>query len=84
MKFTVEKCAWKNGKLINSTTYSMGAKVIILEEFKLRRDLADVQDVIKQADYLISLGMEIPQSDIDDLLLWELELEQLLEKYDKK
>jgi hypothetical protein len=62
----------------------MGAKVIILEEFKLRRDLADVQDVIKQADYLISLGMEIPQSDIDDLLLWELELEQLLEKYDKK
>ena len=62
----------------------MSAKVIILEEFKLRRDLADVQDVIKQADYLISLGMEIPQKDIDDLLLWELELEQLLEKYDKK
>jgi len=62
----------------------MGAKVIILEEFKLRRDLAEVQEVIEQADYLISLGMEIPQKDIDDLLLWELELEQLLEKYDKK
>lgn len=62
----------------------MSAKVIILEEFKLRRDLADVQEVIEQADYLISLGIEIPQKDIDDLLLWELELEQLLEKYDKK
>jgi len=62
----------------------MGAKVIILEEFKLRRDLADVQEVIEQADYLISLGIEIPQKDIDDLLLWEMELEQLLEKYDKK
>jgi len=62
----------------------MSAKVIILEEFKLRRDLADVQEVIEQADYLISLGIEIPQKDIDDLLLWEMELEQLLEKYDKK
>lgn len=60
----------------------MSAKVIILEEFKLRRDLADVQEVIEQADYLISLGIEIPQKDIDDLLLWEMELEQLLEKYD--
>ena len=62
----------------------MGKKVIIMEEFKLRRDLSEVQEVIEQADYLISLGLEIPQKDIDDLLLWEMELEQLLEKYDKE
>ena len=62
----------------------MSKKIIIMEEFKLRRDLSEVQEVIEQADYLISLGMEIPQKDIDDLLLWEMELEQLLEKYDKE
>lgn len=60
----------------------MSAKVIILEEFKLRRDLSEVQEVIEQADYLISIGLEIPQKDIDDLLLWEMELEDLLKKYE--
>jgi|TARA_B100000282_G_C31334008_1_gene310307 hypothetical protein len=59
-------------------------KVIILEEFKLRRDLAEVQEIIERADYLISIGLEIPQKDIDDLLLWEDELEHLLKKYDKE
>ena len=54
----------------------MNKKVVILEEFKLRRDLSEVQEIIKRADYLISIGLEIPQKDIDDLLLWEDELEQ--------
>ena len=62
----------------------MSRKVIILEEFKLRRDLSEVQEIIKRAEYLISIGLEIPQKDIDDLLLWEDELEQLLKKYDKE
>ena len=62
----------------------MSKKVIILEEFKLRRDLSEVQEIIERADYLISIGLEIPQKDIDDLLLWEDELEQLLKKYDKE
>ena len=60
----------------------MSEKVIILEEFKLRRDLSEVQEIIERADYLISIGLEIPQKDIDDLLLWEDELEQLLKKYE--
>jgi len=55
-----------------------------LEEFKLRRDLSEVQEIIKKAEYLISIGLEIPQKDIDDLLLWEDELEHLLKKYDKE
>lgn len=62
----------------------MSKKVVILEEFKLRRDLSEVQEIIKRADYLISIGLEIPQKDIDDLLLWEDELEHLLKKYDKE
>tara|TARA_R100001224_G_C3992025_1_gene139606 strand:- start:548 stop:736 length:189 start_codon:yes stop_codon:yes gene_type:complete len=61
----------------------MSAKIIILEEFKLRRDLSEVQEIIERANHLISIGLEIPQSDIDDLLLWEMELEQLLKKYEK-
>ena len=62
----------------------MSKKVIILEEFKLRRDLAEVQEIIERADYLISIGLDIPQKDIDDLLLWEMELKDLLKKYDKE
>jgi len=62
----------------------MSKKVIILEEFKLRRDLSEVQEIIERADYLISIGLEIPQKDIDDLLLWEDELEHLLKKYEKE
>jgi hypothetical protein len=55
-----------------------------MEEFKLRRDLAEVQEIIERADYLISIGLDIPQKDIDDLLLWEMELKDLLKKYDKE
>ena len=62
----------------------MSAKIVIMEEFKLRRDLAEVQEIIKRADYLISIGLDIPQKDIDDLLLWEMELKDLLKKYDKE
>ena len=62
----------------------MSKKVVILEEFKLRRDLSEVQEIIKRAEYLISIGLEIPQKDIDDLLLWEDELEHLLKKYEKE
>jgi len=60
----------------------MSKKVIILEEFKLRKDLSEVQEIIKRAEYLISIGLEIPKKDIEDLLLWEDELEELLKKYD--
>ena len=59
----------------------MSDKVVILEEFKLKRDLAEVQQYIEQANYFISIGLEIPQEDIDDLLLWEMELQDLLKKY---
>ena len=62
----------------------MSKKVIIMEEFKLRRDLSEVQEIIERADYLISIGLDIPQKDIDDLLLWEDELEHMLKKYDKE
>ena len=62
----------------------MSAKIVIMEEFKLRRDLAEVQEIIERADYLISIGLDIPQKDVDDLLLWEMELKDLLKKYDKQ
>tara|TARA_R100000697_G_C5340926_1_gene169044 strand:- start:143 stop:337 length:195 start_codon:yes stop_codon:yes gene_type:complete len=62
----------------------MSAKIVIMEEFKLRRDLVEVQEMIERADYLISIGLDIPKKDIDDLLLWEMELKQLLKKYDKE
>tara|TARA_Y100001938_G_C7791991_1_gene282981 strand:+ start:324 stop:518 length:195 start_codon:yes stop_codon:yes gene_type:complete len=62
----------------------MSAKIVIMEEFKLRRDLVEVQEMIERADYLISIGLDIPKKDIDDLLLWEDELEELLKKYDKE
>ena len=62
----------------------MSAKIVIMEEFKLRRDLAEVQEIIERADYLISIGLDIPPKDIDDLLLWEMELKDLLKKYDKE
>ena len=62
----------------------MSAKIVIMEEFKLRRDLAEVQEIIKRADYLISIGLDIPQKDVDDLLLWEMELKDILKKYDKE
>jgi hypothetical protein len=62
----------------------MSAKLIYLEEFKLRRDLTEVQELLDRVKYLISIGLDIPQETIDDLLLWEMELEDLLQKYENE
>ena len=40
-----------------------------------------IREFLEKARYLISIGIEIPQETLDDLLLWELELEDLLEKF---
>ena len=57
------------------------SNLFYLKEFKLKKDLAEVREFLEQARYLISIGIEIPQETLDDLLLWEIELEDLLEKF---
>ena len=38
--------------------------------------------ILDRVKYLISIGLDVPQETIDDLLLWEMELEGLLEKFE--
>ena len=54
--------------------------IVYLDEFKLKKDLAEVREHLERARYLISIGVDIPQSILEDLELWELELEEKLEK----
>tara|TARA_Y100000592_G_scaffold84259_1_gene134947 strand:+ start:113 stop:301 length:189 start_codon:yes stop_codon:yes gene_type:complete len=54
--------------------------VVYLDEFLLRRDLAEVRETLKRARYLVSIGVEVPESLLEDLQIWELELEDKLEK----
>tara|TARA_R100000455_G_C6261660_1_gene116991 strand:- start:1054 stop:1239 length:186 start_codon:yes stop_codon:yes gene_type:complete len=54
--------------------------VVYLDEFKLRKDLAEVRETLQRARYLVTIGVEVPQNVLEDLEIWELELEDRLEK----
>lgn len=54
--------------------------IVYLDEYKLRKDLAEVRETLQRARYLISIDVEIPESVLRDLELWELELEDRLKK----
>ena len=54
--------------------------IVYLDEFKLRKDLAEVRQTLERARYLVSIGVDVPETVLEDLQLWELELEDKLEK----
>ena len=54
--------------------------IVYLDEFKLRKDLAEVRETLQRARYLVTIGVEVPQNVLEDLEIWELELEDKLEK----
>ena len=54
--------------------------IVYLDEFKLKKDLADVREHLERARYLVSIGVEVPEEVLEDLQIWELELEDKLEK----
>ena len=55
------------------------SKVIHLDEYRLKKDLADVRELISKARHMISMGIEVPKKAVRDLYLWEAELEKRLE-----
>ena len=55
------------------------SKVIHLDEYRLKKDLADVRELISKARHMISMGIEVPKKAVRDLYLWEVELEKRLE-----
>ena len=54
--------------------------IVYLDEFKLRKDLTEVRETLQRARYLVTIGVEVPDDVLEDLQLWELELEDRLEK----
>ena len=54
--------------------------IVYIDEFLLRRDLSEVRETLERARYLVSIGVDVPNSVLEDLQLWELELEDRLEK----
>jgi|TARA_B100000282_G_scaffold296117_1_gene277107 hypothetical protein len=54
--------------------------IIYLDEFKLRKDLAEVRETLRRARYLVTIGVEVPETVLEDLQLWELELEDKLKQ----
>jgi len=54
--------------------------IIYLDEFKLRKDLTEVRETLKRARYLVSIGVEVSESVLEDLQIWELELEDRLKQ----
>ena len=54
--------------------------IVYIDEFRLRKDLAEVRETLARARYLVTIGVEVPESVLEDLYLWELELEDRLEK----
>tara|TARA_B100001287_G_C22623804_1_gene501471 strand:+ start:1083 stop:1268 length:186 start_codon:yes stop_codon:yes gene_type:complete len=54
--------------------------IIYLDEFKLRKDLTEVRETLQRARYLITIGVEVPEAVLEDLQIWELELEDKLKK----
>ena len=56
------------------------SNVVYLDEFLLRKDLTEVRETLERARYLVSIGVDVPETVLEDLQLWELELEDRLEK----
>ena len=56
------------------------SNVVYLDEFKLRKDLAEVRETLQRARYLVTIGVDVPESVLEDLQLWELELEDKLKQ----
>lgn len=54
--------------------------VVYIDEFRLRKDLAEVRETLARARYLVTIGVDVPKEVLEDLQLWELELEDKLEK----
>ena len=54
--------------------------IVYLDEFLLKRDLAEVRKNLERARYLVSIGVDVPQTVLEDLQLWELELEDRLKQ----
>ena len=54
--------------------------IVYLDEFKLRKDLVEVRETLQRARYLVSIGVDVPESVLEDLQLWELELEDRLKQ----
>lgn len=54
--------------------------IVYLDEFKLRKDLDEVRETLQRARYLVTIGVEVPESVLEDLRLWELELEDRLKQ----
>lgn len=54
--------------------------VIYIDEFRLRKDLAEVRETLERARYLVTIGVDVPESVLADLQLWELELEDRLKQ----
>ena len=54
--------------------------VIFLDEFKLKKDLEEVRETLERARYLVTIGVEVPEAVLEDLQLWELELEDRLKQ----
>ena len=54
--------------------------VVYIDEFRLRKDLAEVRETLARARYLVTIGVDVPKEVLEDLQLWELELEDRLEK----
>ena len=56
------------------------SNVVYLDEFLLKKDLTEVRETLERARYLVSIGVDVPETVLEDLQLWELELEDKLEK----
>ena len=54
--------------------------IVYLDEFKLKKDLAEVRETLQRARYLVSIGVDVPEAVLEDLQLWELELEDRLKQ----
>ena len=54
--------------------------VVYIDEFRLKKDLAEVRETLARARYLVTIGVDVPKEVLEDLQLWELELEDKLEK----
>ena len=54
--------------------------IVYLDEFKLKKDLAEVRETLERARYLVTIGVEVPEAVLEDLQLWELELEDKLKQ----
>ena len=56
------------------------SNIVYLDEFLLKKDLTEVRETLQRARYLVSIGVDVPETVLEDLQLWELELEDKLEE----